>query len=277
MIHLGLVIIGSCALSRFFNYDLSHLNGRFRGVFGNPNEFSHWWLGIFVLGMVASNRWRAKRTAALVALTMLFFVWSGTRGALVAVLFSFFGWMVQGMRSTFFANMLRIVLGMAMVLILSTISSDRVMQHLPERIIRTESLEAGGGRLLAWEHAAEQIRVKPLFGAGGGAEERYFRQNYNYFAMQNHQGFSHNSWLAFAMNFGIPATIILIFFTLFRIGLLQTEVLVVGLVPFVISFTVEGWLTAPMSASSPMLFFVGGLIPSLSRLNRNQACNNHEA
>jgi len=277
MIHMGFVVIGSCLVSMYVSYDLSQLNGRFRGVFGNPNEFSHWWLGIFVLGLVASNHWRAKRTLALVAMTMLFFTWSGTRGALVAVFFSFLGWMAHGVRSTVLANMFKIILGLTTILMLTAISTEQVLQHLPERIIRTETLEAGGGRLLAWEHAAEQISVNPWFGAGGGAEERYFKQNYTYFAMQNHQGYSHNSWLAFAINYGIPATTILIFLMLSRIGLLETEVFLVGLVPFVISFTVEGWLTAPMSASSPMLFFVGGLIPSISRLNRNQALDNHEA
>ena len=82
--------------------------------------------------------------------------------------------------------------------------------------------------------------------------------------MQNHQGLSHNSWLAFAMNYGIPATLILFITMLARLGLTQRNVLLVGLLPFVFSFTVEGWLTAPMSASSPMLFFVGGLLASVS-------------
>ena len=277
MIHFGLVIIGACLISKYASYDLSHLNGRFRGIFGNPNEFSHWWLGIFVLGLVASSHWLTQRTLALVTMTMLFYFWSGTRGASVAVVFSLLGWMVQGVRSTVLANMFKIILGLTTVLIVTAISTEELIEYLPERIIRTESLEAGGGRLFAWKHAAEQISVNPWFGSGGGAEERYFRENYSYFSMQNHQGLSHNSWLAFAMNFGVPATVVLFFVMLLRLGLLGREVFMVGFVPFVISFTVEGWLTAPMSASSPMLFFVGGLIPSLSRLNRNQACNNHEA
>lgn len=116
---------------------------------------------------------------------------------------------------------------------------------------------------MAWEHAVDQIEEQPWLGNGGGAEERFFRENYSFFAAQNHQGLSHNSWLAFAMNFGVPATVLLFVALLSRLGLLQRRLLLVGLLPLVVSFTLEGWLTAPMSASSPMLFFVGALIPHL--------------
>ena len=143
-------------------------------------------------------------------------------------------------------------------------SSEALFEMLPEQVVREESLEEGGGRLLAWEHAIDQIKMRPWFGAGGGAEERYFRENYSYFAMQNHQGLSHNSWLAFAMNYGIPATLLLFFVLLSRLGLTNRSVLFVGLLPFLVSFSVEGWLTAPMSASSPILFFVGGVLLPMS-------------
>ena len=263
--HVGLVVVTVSVAGRYAAYDLSHLNGRFRGVFGNPNEFSHWWLGMFVLGLLASNNHKNPRVLTLLLATAAFYFWSGTRGALLAALFSVAGWLLQGVRPTFFAQMTRILLGGAGILALTAVSTDALLEFLPAQVVRQESLEAGGGRLLAWEHAADQVKLRPWLGAGGGAEERYFRENYSYFAMQNHQGLSHNSWLAFAMNYGIPATLILFITLLARLGLTQRNVLLVGLLPFVFSFTVEGWLTAPMSASSPMLFFVGGLLASVSR------------
>jgi len=264
LVHVGLVVVAVSVVGRFAVYDLSHLNGRFRGVFGNPNEFSHWWLGLFVLGLVASNNHRTPRVLAVLLATALFYYWSGTRGALLAALFSFGGWMLQSIRSTFFAQMTRVLLWGAGILALTSVSTDALLEFLPDQVVREESLEAGGGRLLAWEHAVGQIKSRPWLGAGGGAEERYFRENYSFFAMQNHQGLSHNSWLAFAMNYGIPATLILFITLLARLGLTRRNLLLVGLLPFVFSFTVEGWLTAPMSASSPMLFFVGGLLASVS-------------
>ena len=269
LVHVGLVVVAVSVAGRYAVYDLSHLNGRFRGVFGNPNEFSHWWLGLFVLGLVASNNHRNPRVLAVMMATVLFYYWSGTRGALLAALFAFGGWMLQSVRSTFFAQMTRVLLVGAGILALTAVSTDALVEFLPEQVVRRESLEAGGGRLLAWEHAVDQIKSRPWLGSGGGAEERYFRENYSYFAMQNHQGLSHNSWLAFAMNYGIPATLILFVTLLARLGLTRRNVLLVGLLPFFFSFTVEGWLTAPMSASSPMLFFVGGLLASVSQFKQD--------
>ncbi len=265
LVHVGLVVAAVSVVARFGVYDLSHLNGRFRGIFGNPNEFSHWWLGIFVLGLVASPNARNLRTVVLLLTTALLFFWSGTRGALLAALFSAGGWLAQGIQSSFLARMARVVLVGAAILALTSVSTSALLEVLPDRVVRQESLELGGGRILAWQHALEEIELRPWLGAGGGAEERYFRKNYAYFAMQNHQGLSHNSWLAFAMNYGIPATLVLFITMLARLGLTQRNLLFVGLLPFAFSFTVEGWLTAPMSASSPMLFFVGGLLASVSR------------
>ena len=148
--------------------------------------------------------------------------------------------------------------------LVSAVSFETIVQRLPEQVVREDSLNEGGGRLLAWEHAVRQIKMRPWFGWGGGAEERYFTENYAYFALQNHQGLSHNSWLAFAMNYGIPATIGLLFVLLSSLGLVRRPLLIVGLLPFVVSLTLEGWLTAPMNASSPMLFFVGGLLAAFT-------------
>lgn len=264
LVHVGLVVVTVCLSSRIVDYDVSHLNGRFRGIFGNPNEFSHWWLGLFVLGLVASHHLKNPRTIALLVLTAIFYFWTGTRGAMLAAIFSFGAWSLQGIQSSFFAQMTRLLFGCSVVLTLALFSSEALFEMLPEQVVREESLEEGGGRLLAWEHAIDQIKMRPWFGAGGGAEERYFRENYSYFAMQNHQGLSHNSWLAFAMNYGIPATLLLFFVLLSRLGLTNRSVLFVGLLPFLVSFSVEGWLTAPMSASSPILFFVGGVLLPMS-------------
>ena len=263
LIHVGLLVAMISVLVRFWNFELGHLNGRFRGVFGNPNELSHWWLGIGILGLLGSESLKNVRTLCLLVATLLFYYWSGTRGALVAFVLSAGGWFLLHVPQSFASQMMKVLVAGAGVLAVTVISTDVLLDVLPDRLVRQESLEEGGGRLLAWEHACQQIKEHPWVGAGGGAEERYFRQNYSFFALQNHQGLSHNSWLAFAMNFGIPATLVLFFMLLWRLGLMQRGLFIIGALPLIFSFTVEGWLTAPMSASSPMLFFVGGLLASV--------------
>ena len=263
LVHAGMVVVLVSVFGSIVDFDLAHLGGRFRGIFGNPNEFSHWWLALFVMGMVASKKMTSPRTMLLLLATGTLFLWSGTRGAMLAAILSLMGWFLQGRDSSNSSRMSKVLLVAVGIFALAAVSTESLLGFLPERLVRRESLIEGGGRLLAWEHAVDQIEEQPWFGEGGGAEERFFSENYSFFAAQNHQGFSHNSWLAFAMNFGIPATLLLILSLLSRLGLLQRRLLLVGLLPLVCSFTVEGWLTAPMSASSPMLFFVGALIPHL--------------
>ena len=221
-----------------------------------------------VLGLLGSERLKNVRTLCLLFATLLFYYWSGTRGALVAFVLSVGGWFLLHIPQTIASQMMKVLLAGAGVLAMTAVSTDVLLDVLPDRLVRQESLDEGGGRLLAWEHACQQIKEHPWVGAGGGAEERYFQENYSFFALQNHQGLSHNSWLAFAMNFGIPATLVLFFMLLWRLGLLQRGLFILGALPLIFSFTVEGWLTAPMSASSPMLFFAGGLLASVMEANK---------
>ena len=106
--------------------------------FGNPNEFSHWWLGLFVMGLVASKNQKNPRVLTLLLATAAFYFWSGTRGALLAALFSVAGWLLQGVRSTFFAQMTRILLGGVGILALTAVSTDAWLELLPAQVVRQE-------------------------------------------------------------------------------------------------------------------------------------------
>ena len=263
LVHVGLMVLLVSVVGRFGAYEMCHLNGRFRGVFGNPNEFSHWWMSLFVLGLVASRNLNNRRTLALIALTAVLFFWSGTRGAILACLLSLVGWWIQSTASSMVRPTTRALVVVAGLFLVSMVSFETFVQRLPEQVVREESLDEGRPRAGLGARCASN-QAASLVWLGGGAEERYFAENATYFALQNHQGLSHNSWLAFAMNYGIPATIGLFLALLSSLGLVRRPLLIVGLLPFVVSLTVEGWLTAPMSASSPMLFFVGGLLAAFA-------------
>ena len=239
------------------------LSGRFRGVFGNPNELSHW---LFPLVLVVCHSAEfstphEKRIFIIGALIILGL--TGTRGALAALLIGTGGQLISRFRS-FKTQFFGFVILGAVGLLLSTMTLERVMSFLPERLNRVDSIDEGGGRFLAWEYAIEEIKKAPFFGKGGGAEERYFISNYRFFALQNHEGLSHNSWLAFAMNFGVIQAILLILGLFVWLGLLHRKVLLSIAPALLLSLTVEGFLTAPMSSITPILFFAGGWL-SFSR------------
>lgn len=264
--HLAIVAIGVSMVYFFVGSGVGFLNGRFRGIFGNPNEMSHWMFP-FVLLIVVSNtlsNGREKNLAWIIGLSILGL--TGTRGALVALALSWIGMQALKMRSSGL-RLLALVSLLLLVVSSQFLSVESLEAYLPERLVRTESLQEGGGRFLAWEYALEEIRERPLFGGGGGHEERYFTSRYHFFAQQNHQGLSHNSWLAFSMNYGVVGSILLVMSLMQRLGLFQKETILLVAPAFLFSLTVEGWLTAPMSSSSPVLFFIGGFLGSKYQVN----------
>tara|TARA_B110000003_G_scaffold202232_1_gene200889 strand:+ start:1395 stop:2717 length:1323 start_codon:yes stop_codon:yes gene_type:complete len=262
LVHLGIVVIAISILSGVLQWPFAFLAGRFRGVFGNPNSISHWWLLFFILGLSGTHSLRGPRSLVLVTFTLVVLYWAASRGAALACLAALIGWMLFRFQvSTVVKALLLLCIG---GLFLGDQYSFRnhMEEILPEHIVRAETLEEGGGRFLAWEHALEEIMDSPWVGHGGGYEERFFDNSSSYFIKLNHQGLSHNSWIAFAMNFGIPLSILLIMGLLVFLRLHESKFWLIALLPIVFSFSIEGYLTAPMSAISPALFFVGGFLGS---------------
>ncbi|MEC8335253.1 MAG: O-antigen ligase family protein [Bacteroidota bacterium] len=264
LMRLGMAVVLASIAVTLIKPDVVWLNGRWRGILGNPNELSHWWLFIFVLVMMTVQMGR-RQSVKWLGLTAALFLITGTRGALLAALFAWAGTLVASTSGTlkrvgvFVAAALGVL---GMLFIGEDHEDDSLVAFLPEQIIRSETIETAGGRTVAWSHALEEIKSKPWFGQGGGYEERYFSSRYSFFAMQNHQGLSHNSWLAFAMNYGVPAALALIFSLLIRLGMFRQRAVLILLPACVISMTVEGWLTAPLNALSPMMFLVAGWFES---------------
>ena len=264
LMRVGMAVVLASVAVTVLRPHVAWLNGRWRGILGNPNEFSHWWLFIFVLVLMTFQMGRRQRVMWF-GLTALLFLMSGTRGALLAALFAWAGSLLAPTSGTL--KRVGLFVAAALSFLGMLLSGDDhedgfVASLFPEQIIRSETIETAGGRTVAWSHALEEIKLEPWFGQGGGYEERYFSSRYSFFAMQNHQGLSHNSWLAFAMNYGVPAALALIFSLLIRLGMFRQKAVVILLPACVISMTVEGWLTAPLNALSPMMFLVAGWFKS---------------
>ena len=263
LMRVGMAVVLASVAVTVLQPDVGWLNDRWRGILGNPNELSHWWLFIFVLVMMGAQMGRRQRVMWL-GLTAVIFLMSGTRGALLAALLAWAGSLLALTSGTLtrVGVFLAVAMGVMGTLFIQEHETGSMASLLPESILRSETIETAGGRTVAWFHALEEIKSEPWFGQGGGYEERYFSSRYSFFAMQNHQGLSHNSWLAFAMNYGVPAALTLIFSLLIRLGMFRRRAVLILLPACVISTLVEGWLTSPLNALSPMMFLVAGWFES---------------
>lgn len=259
---LGSVVAISSSLVSFVVPEIGFLKGRWRGVFGNPNEFGHWWLFIFVLALF-HVRGNGRSSMIWVGATVVILLLTGTRGALLGAVVAGMGSVLEHalQRKTILASAFFGISAVGALVVAIQYEPWAIQEDLlPKQLVRSETISSGGGRTIAWQHALEEIYMEPWFGQGGGYEQRYFKTRYTFFAGQNHEGASHNSWIAFAMNYGIPGGTLLILSLLIRLNLASRSARLVYLPAIVISLTVEGWLTAPMSASSPLLFLVGGYL-----------------
>lgn len=266
LIHLALVVILVSILAHQLGWRWAFLQARFRGVFGNPNSISHWWLMFLLLGLSGTLSLRKVKSLALLVLTGLVLYWGASRGAALACLVALTGWVLLRSQVSIVRKTVVLALFSSFLVGIQYMTVNRLNDILPAHMVRAENLEDGGGRILAWEHAITEILKSPWVGHGGGYEERYFESSYQYFADMNHQGLSHNSWIAFSMNYGIPQALLLILGLLVYLGVFRSKYWLFCLFPVVFSFSIEGYLTAPMSAVSPAMIIVCGFLGSFQRM-----------
>ena len=264
-----LSLAGSIALASILvtlaSSQIGILEGRWRGIFGNPNEISHWWIFVTLLAVAHfANRWKKASRWILAGLVIL--ILTGSRGALVSTLLCGLALAMQLLGRGKKSLWLPIAMAAIPLAITQFVWLPPLLESLPKSMIREEAMTEETGRLLAWKYAVQEVMNEPFFGQGGGYEERYFRENYSFFADQNHQGLSHNSWLAFSMNYGIIGGIGLILVALSRLRLFRPRIGILVWPAIFFSLSIEGWITAPLNAISPMLFLVGGLIGQLNPL-----------
>jgi len=257
--HVGAVVLLAAVVLRMLNPELSHLDSRWRGMFGNPNEFSHWWLLMFVVLGVRGLRQTGTKYAFWTLVTAGILALTATRGALIGIVLSGMGFVFARART----GTVKGLVFLACIAVAAVVYTDEVVgwakDVLPEYLVREENLELGGGRLVAWEFGWAEVMKEPWWGHGGGYEEQIFKEFEAYLSLRNHQGFSHNSWLAFAINYGIPGATLLFVALFTRLKLFTSPFALLALPPIVVSLVVEGWLTAPLSASAPLFFAVSGL------------------
>jgi O-antigen ligase len=188
----------------------SHVNGRFRGLFGNPNG-----LGIFcyltlVLVTVAisikKDLFSFYQKVFIYGVILYFLFASGSRASTTAVLiFMVFHRLVA--KSPF----LGFVLFLASIGVGEVVSSNLpvIVEALGlEKYFRLRTLESGSGRYFAWEFAWTHIQDYFVVGGGFGNDEFIFRKHRFYLWRMNHQGGVHNSYLSFWLDVGIVGLLI---------------------------------------------------------------------
>ena len=174
------------------------LNGRFMGVFANPNG-----MGVVSALILPMSLWKfidtGKKSALfLFLLIFLSLLLCGARGSINATLFAL-GYFIyaRSKRNNPFAFFATVSFVVIFIWIVETLAKEFFKTY-----IRVESIPLLGGRLEAWQAAVNLIMDKPLFGYGFGVEDKLFSLKKIMFRM--HYGtYAHNSFLGILLQLGL--------------------------------------------------------------------------
>jgi hypothetical protein len=147
-----------------------------------------------------------------------------------------------------------------LLFVLPLLSVEQLSTFLPESLVRSETLEDGGGRLVAWRFGWEQLQERFWWGGGAGFEEFIYYEYKEVLSLLGHQGLSHNSYLALALNFGVIGGAGLVLSLWSKLGLLRSQHVFLLALPFLVTTFFEGVLTSPLNAATPIWFVGASLV-----------------
>ncbi len=187
------------------NPEISTLNGRFRGIFGNPNGLSTFiLLSVVMMEIIRYFKpdlipdYERNAVLLLVAAALLM---SGSRTGLVTVtLFYVLIYLFTYSR----------LLGFAFVLLIGVLH-QQIILYVPDVVtflnlqdhLRVDNLDQAGGRFIAFEFAWEQIQNSFWLGHGFSYNEFLFAEYADTLSALGHQGGTHNAYLSIWLDTGL--------------------------------------------------------------------------
>lgn len=227
------------------------LEGRFTGVFGNPNGlaiFGFLFVMFFNLAIhFYPDLFTRREKILLYGLAALSIISSGSRGALLATL-AFLAFRYYGYRFGLAAFAVVVSLIISFEFAIELIAETTVSLGLGE-FFRVETLESGSGRVIAIEFAWENIQKNYWLGLGIGYGDYLFKENYYELAMLGHQGQVHNAYLNVWLDTGLIglSAFILGWGNVFLKALKNTKIVWGVIVGVFISTNAEVWIVGSLS------------------------------
>ena len=236
---------------RFVNPWFVMLEGRYTGIFGNPNGLGIFCVLFFFLFSVIRNLYdelfTKQENIIIYGLVGISVILCGSRTAVIAIaIFLVSSYLYK--KSPILVIMFALFITLISEFITQNIVQIIIILGL-EEFFRIETLEDGSGRTIVWDFAWKHINKNFYFGKGFSHTEYLYKINYTYLSRLGHQGNAHNSYLTFWLDNG------LIGLGLYFIGVIRVilesiknsklALPVLAAVLFAINF--ESWLTASLN------------------------------
>jgi hypothetical protein len=254
-------------LLEYISPDSAFLLGtRFRGIFGGPNGLGVYCVLIFIVFFVLNDFFPglfSRNERIIIFGAILFSIYlTGSRNAIISVMIFY---LFQRFFSfSPFLGFILFILTIFVTELISTNATTIIVSMGLGEYLRTNTLEEGSGRYIAWDFAWKQIQNNFFIGKGFAYDEFYMRQHYGMLLKLNHQGGIHNSFLTFWMDHGLIGLLIYLrsYILMFIKGSKKTKFAFP--IMFAISFSAffESWLVASLSAFAFLGMFIFTVITS---------------
>ena len=240
--------------------EYSHVAGRFRGLFGNPNGMAiYCYLTLMLIAVVVSiNKevfsWKDK--LLLFGTVIYFLVASGSRASLSAALI-----FVLFHRFFAFSPFLGLIGLVGLFMVVEVVSSNLeaiVVALGLEEYFRLGTLESGSGRYFAWDFAWQHIQRYFVFGGGFANDESIMRRYRLYLESMGHQGGVHNTYLSLWLDVGIVGLMFYLrsFFLLFYKASKLVPMSLAVMFSALFSIMYESWLVGSLNPYTIVLLMI---------------------
>ncbi len=250
----------------FFNSDITILNGRYRGLFGNPNGLGISIVLMFFIFQISKlkyeNLFNKRDSTIIISVIFLNLILCQSRSCILSVLiFYAFNFLLN------YSTFLAVISTLLLVLIYGFISVN-ILEFIKilnlENYIRLDTLENASGRYIAWDFIWDKLNMQTfLFGNGLGSTELLFKKNYFLLSKMGHEGNAHNSFLTIWYDTGLMGLISFLFFII--MSFLKSDNFLIYLpvlIGVLLSAFFESWMSASLNPFTILLLLIIVIIGS---------------
>lgn len=251
--------------------------GRYRGVFGNPNGLGLFCFTLFCFSVAVNrlfpNIFSRNEKIFIFLMIILSVILSNSRNALMGILI-----LIVFIRFYKYSTTLGVLLSIILMFLTVLISEQipMIIRSLSlEKFLRLNTLQELSGRAVAWDFAWGKIQTSLFVGKGFGYDEFLMRQNYALLSQLGHQGGVHNSFISMWLNFGLIGLLIFMtcFVWVFLKGSKKTSLAFPIMFAILFSSTFEGLLIGSLNPHMFLLLLQLTLIYEKDLEEKNNVIN----
>lgn len=197
--------------------DLTYLVERYNGLLGNPNGVGILSTVFFIAFYIYQHKYPEafshQEKIACYLIIFISLVLGGSRTGMMSILiFLLFARFHK--LSPLYSFAILIVVGLSYQFFTDNLTS--ILHSLGlEKSLRSETIESGAGRFVAWAFAWQHIQKNYLFGMGWDYDNQLYDSNQKMLNMLGHLGGVHNVFLGFWLCLGIVG-VVLFYYAFFK-------------------------------------------------------------